>query len=81
MRPPARRLDTSAIGKPVALDARALDRLVRGLISAVVGGVIAYLLALYIPGGAVVTALLGMAVGGVVALAIVWQDFRLLLHL
>jgi putative peptidoglycan lipid II flippase len=55
--------------------------LVRGLIAAVVGGVIAYLLALYIPGGAVVTALLGMTVGGVAALAIVWQDFRLLLHL
>ncbi len=54
---------------------------VRGLIAAVAGGVIAYLLALYIPGGAVVTALLGMAVGGGVALAIVWQDFRLLLHL
>ena len=55
--------------------------LTRGLLAAVVGGIIAYLLALFVPGGAILTALLGMAVGGIVALAIVWQDFRLLLHL
>jgi putative peptidoglycan lipid II flippase len=55
--------------------------LLRGLIAATIGGVLAYLLALYIPGGAVVTALVGMTAGGLVALLIIWKDFRLLLHL
>lgn len=53
----------------------------RGLVAALVGGATAYGLAWGVPGGAVVTALLGMSVGGVIALAIVWKDFRLLLHL
>ncbi len=53
----------------------------RGLAAALVGGAAAYGLAWGVPGGAVVTALLGMSVGGIVALAIVWKDFRLLLHL
>jgi len=38
-------------------------------------------LALYLPGGAVLTALAGMAVGGGLALAIVWSEARLLFRL
>ena len=53
----------------------------RGLVAALLGGAIAYILALFVPGGAILTALLGMAVGGIVALVIIWQDVRLLLHL
>jgi len=55
--------------------------LVRGLAAAAVGGGTAYILALYLPGGAVVTALLGMAAGGLVALAFIWREVRLLLNL
>lgn len=50
----------------------------KGLLAAVVGGVITYLLALYLPGGAVVTALIGMVIGGSIALAIIWSEVKLL---
>ncbi|MCC6260036.1 MAG: hypothetical protein IT311_04155 [Anaerolineales bacterium] len=53
----------------------------RGLFSAVVGGVVTYLIALYLPGGAVITALIGMAVGGLISLALVWSDAKLLFKL
>jgi putative peptidoglycan lipid II flippase len=53
----------------------------KGLIAAVVGGVITYLIALYLPGGAIVTALIGMIVGGLIALAIVWSEAKQLLKL
>lgn len=53
----------------------------KGLLSAAVGGVVTYLLALYLPGGAIVTALIGMIVGGLTALAIVWSEAKLLLKL
>ncbi|RJP50106.1 MAG: murein biosynthesis integral membrane protein MurJ [Anaerolineaceae bacterium] len=53
----------------------------RGLVATLIGGAAAYSLAWGVPGGAVVTALLGMSVGGIIALAIVWKDVRLLLHL
>lgn len=53
----------------------------KGLLSAAVGGVVTYLLALYLPGGAIVTALIGMIVGGLAALAIVWSEAKLLLKL
>jgi putative peptidoglycan lipid II flippase len=55
--------------------------LARGLAAAAVGGGTAYLLAVHLPGGAVVTALLGMAAGGLVALAFIWREVRLLLNL
>ena len=55
--------------------------LFRGLAAALVGGATAYSLAWGVPGGAVVTSLLGMSVGGIVALAIVWSDVRLLVRL
>jgi putative peptidoglycan lipid II flippase len=53
----------------------------RGLIAALIGGVTAYILALYIPGSAVLTALLGMIVGGLVALPFIWSEIKLLLKL
>jgi hypothetical protein len=54
---------------------------IRGLVAAVVGGVSAYGLALYLPGGAIPTAMIGMVVGGIVALIIVWSDAKQLLKL
>ncbi|RPI94656.1 MAG: hypothetical protein EHM40_05880 [Chloroflexi bacterium] len=53
----------------------------KGLAAALVGSVIAYTLALYIPGSAVLTALLGMTVGGLVVLPFIWSEVKLLLHL
>lgn len=53
----------------------------RGMIAAVVSAPITYMVALYLPGGAVITALAGMIVGGLVALAIVWPDAKMLLKL
>ena len=46
-----------------------------------IGGVTAYLLADYIPGSAVLTALLGMTIGGIVCLPIIWSEIKLLLKL
>lgn len=54
---------------------------VKGLVAAVVGGVTAYLLAVYIPGSAVLTALLGMTIGGLLCLPIIWSEIKLLLKL
>jgi putative peptidoglycan lipid II flippase len=54
---------------------------VKGLIAAVVGGVTAYFLAVYIPGSAVLTALLGMTIGGLICLPIIWSEIKLLLKL
>jgi putative peptidoglycan lipid II flippase len=54
---------------------------VKGFIAAAVGGVAAYLIAVYLPGGAIITALAGMLIGGLVALAIVWSEARMLLKL
>jgi putative peptidoglycan lipid II flippase len=53
----------------------------KGLVAAVIGGTLAYGLALYIPGSAILTAMLGMAAGGIVALVIVWKEVRLLVNL
>ncbi|HRJ55260.1 MAG TPA: murein biosynthesis integral membrane protein MurJ [Anaerolineales bacterium] len=57
------------------------DAVFKGLLSAAVGGVTTYLIALYLPGGAIVTALIGMAVGGGISLAIIWSEMKLLLRL
>jgi peptidoglycan biosynthesis protein MviN/MurJ (putative lipid II flippase) len=54
---------------------------VKGLLAAGIGGVTAYALAVYIPGSAVVTALIGMVVGGLVCLPIIWSEIKLLLKL
>ena len=53
----------------------------KGVVAALLGGVTAYGLALYVPGSAVLTALLGMVVGGLVALPFIWSEVKLLLKL
>jgi peptidoglycan biosynthesis protein MviN/MurJ (putative lipid II flippase) len=53
----------------------------KGLAAAFLGGVTAYLVALYLPGSAVLTALLGMVVGGLVALPFIWSEIKLLFKL
>jgi putative peptidoglycan lipid II flippase len=53
----------------------------RGLAAAILGTVTAYFLAVYVPGSAVLTALLGMVLGGLVALPLIWSEMRLLLRL
>ncbi|MCQ3937623.1 MAG: hypothetical protein DPW18_11335 [Chloroflexi bacterium] len=53
----------------------------KGLLAAILGGIVTYLTALYLPGGAIVTALIGMIAGGLIALGIVWSEAKLLLKL
>jgi putative peptidoglycan lipid II flippase len=53
----------------------------KGLVAALIGGVTAYGVAVIVPGSAILTALLGMIVGGIVALAIVWSEAKQLLNL
>jgi len=57
------------------------DSIFKGLIAAVVGGVVTYLVALYLPGGAITTAFIGMLVGGLIALAIVWSEAKQIFNL
>ncbi len=60
---------------------RVLTAVGKGVVAALLGGITAYGLAVYLPGGAVPTALAGMFVGGILALALVWSEFRLLFRL
>ena len=60
---------------------RVWSAVLKGLIAAVLGGITAYLVAVYLPGSAVLTALLGMILGGLVALPIIWSEAKLLLKL
>ena len=60
---------------------RVWSAVIKGLAAAVIGGVIAYLLALYLPGSAVLTAMLGMVAGGLAALPFIWSEIKLLLRL
>jgi len=53
----------------------------KGIVAALLGGVVTYAVALYVPGSAVWTALLGMIVGGLVALPFIWSEIKLLLKL
>lgn len=53
----------------------------KGLVAALIGGATAYGLAVIVPGSAVLTALLGMVVGGLVCLPIIWTEIKLLLKL
>ena len=48
----------------------------RGLVAALIGGGAAYSVAVFVPGGAIVTALLGMSIGTSIALTITWRDVR-----
>jgi len=53
----------------------------KGIVAALIGGVTAYSLAVIVPGSAVITALFGMVVGGLVCLPIIWSEIKLLLKL
>jgi putative peptidoglycan lipid II flippase len=53
----------------------------KGVVAAILGGVTAYSVAVIVPGSAVLTALLGMLVGGLVCLPIIWSEIKLLLKL
>jgi len=53
----------------------------KGTIAALIGGVVAYGLAWKVPGSAVLTALLGMTVGGLICIPIIWSEIKLLLKL
>lgn len=53
----------------------------RGVVAALIGGATAYGVAVIVPGSAVMTALLGMVIGGVVALPFIWSEIKLLLKL
>ncbi len=60
---------------------RVWSAVLKGLAAALIGGVTAYGLAVLVPGSAVLTALLGMTVGGLVSLPIIWSEIKLLLKL
>jgi peptidoglycan biosynthesis protein MviN/MurJ (putative lipid II flippase) len=53
----------------------------KGIVAALIGGAVAYGLAVIVPGSAVLTALFGMIVGGLVALPFIWSEIKLLLNL
>jgi hypothetical protein len=57
------------------------NSVLKGLFAALVGGVLTYLIALYLPGGAIVTAMIGMIIGGLTALAIVWTEAKQMFNL
>lgn len=59
------------VGRPLALS----------FLASAVGGALAYFIAVYLPGGAISTALIGIAAGGLAALAIVWSEVKLLFRL
>jgi putative peptidoglycan lipid II flippase len=60
---------------------RVWSAVVKGILAAAAGGLTAYLLAVYLPGSAVLTALIGMVIGGLVALPIIWSEVKLLFKL
>src|SRR5262245_4616153 len=45
----------------------------KGMVAALIGGVAAYSLAVLVPGSAVLTALLGMVIGGLICIPIIWS--------
>jgi putative peptidoglycan lipid II flippase len=53
----------------------------KGLLAALVSGAVTYGLAVFLPGPGYVTALAGMAVGGLLAVGLVWSEARLLFRL
>ncbi len=55
--------------------------LLRGALAALLGGVATYLLATWLPGGSVLTAIVGMLAGTSIALLIIWPEARLILSL
>ncbi|HJS20214.1 MAG TPA: murein biosynthesis integral membrane protein MurJ [Anaerolineales bacterium] len=71
----------SWLGKRLHEPLRLWGGVPKALASALIGGVLAYVLALFLPGSAVLTALLGMAIGGLVAIPFIWPEAKLLLKL
>ena len=59
---------------------RANGALLKGLAAALIGGVTAYRLAGIVP-GSVLTALLGMVIGALICIPIIWSEIKLLLKL
>lgn len=55
--------------------------LTRGLAAAILGGLTAYALAVYLPGSTALTAMAGMVAGAALTIPIIWKDLRLLLNL
>jgi putative peptidoglycan lipid II flippase len=60
---------------------RVWSAVLKGFAAALLGGVTAYVLAVIVPGSAVLTALLGMVIGGLVTLPIIWSEVKLLVKL
>ncbi len=55
--------------------------LLRGVVASLIGASAAYSLALMLPGGAIITALVGISVGGLIVLPVIWKEVRLLFNL
>jgi len=53
----------------------------KGVVAGLIGGVTAYELASRVPGSALWTALLGMTVGGLICIPIIWSEIKLFLKL
>jgi putative peptidoglycan lipid II flippase len=53
----------------------------KGIVAGLIGGAAAYGLAVIVPGSAVLTALLGMIIGGLICLPIIWSEISLFLKL
>jgi putative peptidoglycan lipid II flippase len=53
----------------------------RGLLASVMSGAVTYAVAFYLPGPGYITALVGMTIGGIVALPIIFPELRLLFQL
>jgi putative peptidoglycan lipid II flippase len=53
----------------------------RGVVAGLIGGMATYSVARFVPGSAVMTALLGMVIGGVVCVPIIWSEIKLFLKL
>ena len=60
---------------------RPWSAMVKGLVAALVSGVVTYAVALYLPGSGLVTSLIGMAVGGILAVGMVWSEAKQLFRL
>jgi len=53
----------------------------KGLFAALISGIVAYALAAYLPGPGYLTAFIGMGVGGVLAVVLVWSEAKQLFRL
>ena len=69
------------LNKRLERQVRVFPAIGKGLLSALVSGAAAYGLAVFLPGPGYITALAGMAVGGALAVLLVWSEARLLFRL